>query len=493
MPTRVDWQQIKDAWSDEQVILCLNSRSRHLLLSILPVLNWRATYNHDAASAADWDYIQGIVAEAELELGVAVPVSSIIQYIDELEDLLRSIDSKVCCGSPLFSQMPPGILPNTGTPIQDGIGSPPTTYGDQPISTWGDWSAYKCEAAYYMVEEVATRFEDLGALNDAVDAADITEDTIGWIISKLDALFSHVPLAWDLFNYLKNLVWDNLFNFQAAADSIRAAADDIACAIYQGDGAEDAAADFETAVKAELSGFGLLVADGFPYRSWANIVYTGVATDIEGNQVNLTDVLTAPGTHTCCPPVLPPPPSKAFGYPAEIVGVRLVPTSHFSEVSSVFDANTFTLTLQHENSVSSLLKIEIDVAASPYWGYSPTVSHRGLIYYGIQHDDPLNNAAQAKGTGTLHDISENCFHQAFRAIGIHVSTPYANYLDDLKAQQGIGATWESTTKGLSQNPDVVRTIRFEVITNAESPGASLIITGHPTNPTLRWALYDSSL
>lgn len=490
MPVRVDWVQIKDAWPDETVVLFLNSRARHLLLSIIDSLRWSATYDKQPEAATDWDYIQRIVANAEYELGGAMPVSELIPYIDEIESLLREINAGRCaCESGVFTQQPYGIAPNTGTTIEDGQGTPPTEYGDQPITTWGEWEDYKCEAAYLLTEQVALKLEDFSGLLDDYEPEEITTEMAGWVLSKLNPLLVFISLAWDVFQSILGIGWGTIGDFSTAADEIRANADTIACAIMNSDGARDCAEQFELACQDAVTGAaGDLLLGLFPWEQWANIIYTGKAVTQDGVEVQLTDVLDPPGTHTCC---LPTPPAGASSYPVEILDVTIATDpgheSDYSLDSLTINGASFDLQVSKLTTHGDYLYVDITLAASPYFGY-PGLSHRGLVYRGYTWNWGF----------TLNDISPISagFLQGGQKVGqtsgtnwneANLSYPYAEYGNDLAAYMGLSWTHTpTTTTPLNQDPDQERVLRLRTlfVGNSSQP-----ITITMDNFTLHWALY----
>lgn len=458
MPARVDWTQISGAWPvDETVILCLDNRAKHLLLSILPVLRWKATYSYDQDALDDWDEIQRIIADAEYELGVAMPLTQLIPYIDEVESLLKEIKAGQCaCGESVFTQQPSGIAPNTGTPIIDDSGTPPPFYGEDPITTWEEWHEYKCESAYLLVEQVALKLEALDTLLDATPAEDLTTEMVGWVISKLASLLAFITLAWDIFLGIADIGWSSLGDFSGAAAQIRAAAADITCAIVSSDGAEDCAADFEAACKVAVTSVaGDLMLGLFPWEAWANMIYTGTAIAQDGVEVYLTDVIDAPGTHTCC---LPDAPEGASSYPVQIVDVVPVPAGTMTINSIDFAGATFEVDMTQTTDTGIWWECDIVLAASPYWGASG-VSHKGIVYDELGHTHEGLQVIQTPA-GYLHNTPSWPYSGGNRCW---VSAPTGGYIDELETYMGITFNSESGTNGLNQNPDQERTIRIKFL------------------------------
>jgi hypothetical protein len=378
--------------------------------------------------------------------------------LDEIEQLLREIKAGQCvCSETVFTQQPPGIAPNTGTPIIDDFGTPPPFYGEEPITTWGEWHDFKCESAYLLVEQVALKLEAMDGLLDATPAEDLTTEMVGWVISKIASLLAFITLAWDIFLGIADIGWSTLGDFSGAAAQIRAAAADIACAIVSSDGAEDCAADFEAACKtAVTSAAGDLMLGLFPWEAWANMIYTGTAITQDGVEVYLTDVIDAPGTHTCCLPALP---EGASAYPVNIVDVVPVANpSHFTVNSISYDGATFEVDMTQITFTGQFWECDIVLAASPYYGMTG-VSHRGIVYNELEHTHEGAQAIQTPA-GYLHDTPA---WPASGGIRCWVSAPTGGYVDELETYMGVTFDSESGTNGLNQNPDQNRTIRIKFL------------------------------
>lgn len=283
--------------------------------------------------------------------------------LEEIKALLVQLIASQCCDSNIFIQQPSGIAPNTGTEIEYLEGTEPDEYGDVAITDWDDWAEYKCEAAHLMVEEVAIKFEQLGGLEADYAGEDVTLEMLGWVMAKITPLLIFINLAWDVFQAISGIGWELIGDFSAAAAEIRAASDDIACEISKGDGAKDTAARFEAACKvAVTSAAGDLILSAMPWEAWANIIYTGIAEDNEGNIVYLTDVLDAPGTNDCCGPtkIVVYEGSSPAGYHTYSL------TSQYTAGGTPFERAGlwFKLFDESANKEVSLLSIETDVAVN---------------------------------------------------------------------------------------------------------------------------------
>lgn len=295
---RIDWQKIRAGIPEEDMILVLDRQAINVFLSIMHIFEWRALFRVDDYDFADWDDVQRILSEAEASLGTAMRIQELVPYIDDIETLLTELrDKDICCDAPVTFK-PPGIDKNSGSDIEDDTGPPPTEWGGEPIADWDAWREYKCEAAYEVVSWAAATMRNLADLEE-LDTP-LTADTIAEVLSYIPLIGEFVAVLWYLSFELADQAWDLFADFETAATQIEAAEDEIACAIYQADGPDTAAAAMKTEVQTAVAGlFTSIVAEYLAYDMWMHWVYEGTATDVEGNTQDIGALLT-PGTHDCC-------------------------------------------------------------------------------------------------------------------------------------------------------------------------------------------------
>lgn len=222
----------------------------------------------------------------------------ILDYIDEVETLLAAIRDKPCCDN--VSYAPLGGDENTGgaTDLEDRVGDPPDTWGNEPIADWSEWETYKCGAARAMATlpaEIMRRFDAISAHEDGAGWVDLIGAALAWI----PVVGEPAEILWIWIGNIIDAGLDWAVDFEGAAQEIEAAQADIECAIFQADGVEAAATAMENAVQDAVTG---LLASAFvpffPYQMWTNIIYQGYFINEDGDRVDLDTVITP--ADDCC-------------------------------------------------------------------------------------------------------------------------------------------------------------------------------------------------
>jgi hypothetical protein len=242
---RVDWAQIKSLWpAGDERILILNQRAINLLLSLLPRYEWLATYGHTDEAIEDWDDIQALMSETEMELGTAMKVQELIPYIDEIEDLLRGLNEVGnCCDAP---------DPSNGDfytdPVEDYVGDVPQNIIDagyaSDTSDWDGFMDYKCMICHLFVDQIEA---DLRQLAPTVKASGLIVggfSTVAAVLALLAVptgglsllvagIVAATAVVADAYAALAVLGSAGLL---ALADELASDHDEIVCAMYQADG-----------------------------------------------------------------------------------------------------------------------------------------------------------------------------------------------------------------------------------------------------------------
>ena len=256
LPPRVDWSQIKGKWvADDRRVAILDNRAIHLVLSLMPRFQWAATFDHDEEAQTDWDEIQRIITNAEFELGVAMPLSEIIQYIDEVESLLTALVAhSQCCGQPAD----PTFGDYYTDPVIDGAGNVPQNIVDSgyasSTSDWAGFDDYKCMIAHLMIEslEMTLRqflptFDSSGAIIGGIGSVAALLGTIitlagGPVTIGIIALVGAVAAVYEGITALGEDLTEDL------ADKIATNHDELACSIYHADGSQDAVVELKAKI-----------------------------------------------------------------------------------------------------------------------------------------------------------------------------------------------------------------------------------------------------
>lgn len=253
MADRVDWQTIRDAYDDEDVILILNSRVAGILSSLWHRLEYEATYRVNAYDFADWDYLQRILADGSSEIGHPMKLSELLPYIDEVESLLRALQSlgkSECCDVYERNDFTGGEQ-YTDTVI-DGVGNVPQNVIDAGFASgttdWTGYAVYKCLAGHLIVQDISRKLRQFAELADtagdiniglgliAAVAAALIVAPAGILLTAFAVLGSFLTVS-QIYDGLLGLAEDDL---EEAADAIDSVEDELACLIYTSDGTDDA-------------------------------------------------------------------------------------------------------------------------------------------------------------------------------------------------------------------------------------------------------------
>jgi hypothetical protein len=327
-PVRVDWSQIKAHWpSGETCVLLMDRRAIHIVLSIFDRFAWPATFSHANEAAEDWDYIQRIMADAEYELGVAMPLSEIIPLIDDVESLLAAIrDHAQCCGpvdatdGDWYTDM-----------VVDEVGSVPENIINAGFATgpsdWAGFDDYKCIIAHVMVESMERNLRDLVPLYG----------TSGEILGGIGAVLSIIgtiaapagPLAVGIIGttiavggLMVLLAGLGEIATEALADSVSEDAEELACAIYQADGSDAAVVALQNKLDELYSDVNAAVLKAMNLGPSLKALYAGRYDQID-IAANMASQGYDPEDYDCT--CTEPPPE------GDIYGIAIRVTEHNSE------------------------------------------------------------------------------------------------------------------------------------------------------------------
>jgi len=161
MATRINWVAIQEYITENDMLLFVLPRHfQQLLLTLAPMLKWRATYNRAGYDYADWDDLLALVDGGIDELMGGIMLSDIIGYIDEIETKLDQLINKAdCC-------LPDGIttffapVPLSATPDYPYDGETyPATYAGIAMDDLADYQAHLCGAANSMIDNIIAGLE----------------------------------------------------------------------------------------------------------------------------------------------------------------------------------------------------------------------------------------------------------------------------------------------------------------------------------------------
>jgi len=254
---RIDWATIKDKLDDVTAVYLLTHRQASLILSNIESLEWKATYRDFDYDYSDYDELQLEVADLHHNLTMPVNLVDIITYIDEIESLLRALNTQSqCCIQQDFSD---GNLYTDS--IVDGVGDVPQNIVDagyaSSSSDWAGFDDYKCLIANIQIENMVSQLRTLAPYVDNAGAIIGGIATVTAILGAIltgTASFLVIGLIGSLAaaaEMINNVTSGALL--ETLADELWSKKDEAACAIYLGDGADLAVAEFKSWIDEEFN------------------------------------------------------------------------------------------------------------------------------------------------------------------------------------------------------------------------------------------------
>lgn len=243
-----DWLTIKAKFGDRTALYALTTAQASLLLSIAPQLEWEKTYRAFGYDFADWDYLQAEVAD--LQRGLTMPV-----YIDDLVSQLKqmtdAIISLYCCpdGTPLD---PTDGDQYTDQYTENEANGVPTNIVDAGYADddddWDGFNSYKCMVSHVTVESLARKLDQFEELADVAAVGMLSVGAILAILGTVIGVISGGSFIIILAILGGAAAVANLYQeitdaaeglFADAAEEVREYAQDLACALFAGDGPND--------------------------------------------------------------------------------------------------------------------------------------------------------------------------------------------------------------------------------------------------------------
>ena len=247
---QIDWQKIKSRLGDDTALFTLTLRQASMLLGLSEQLTWEKTFRVDDYDWADKDILDADIADLQRNLAMPTNLVDIIQYIDEIEGLLRALQGVTSCcdgeditGGDEFTE-----------PVYDGVGDVPANVISAGyatgVSDWVGFADYKCMIAYVMVDQMELRLRKLATLTD--ETGDILGGVIvvsGIIVSLFTVILTG-GLSVMAVGILASLgvsaaLWKAITdatNLDELADEVVDNKEALVCAIVGGDGTYDSIA-----------------------------------------------------------------------------------------------------------------------------------------------------------------------------------------------------------------------------------------------------------
>ena len=237
---QLDWNKIKSKLDDDTALFALTLRQASMLLGLSEQLTWQKTFRLDNYDWADKDDLDADVADLQRNLAMPTNLVDIIQYIDEIEDLLRALQFTAgCCND---YDVTDGD--EYTDDVEDGVGDVPANvisagYATD-VSDWAGFDDYKCVISHVTVAQMDIR---LRMLAPYVDAAGAVFGGLATVVAIVTTIFTGGLTAMTLGILAASgsvaLLYHSLTSgsfLEALAQNVVDNQEELACAIYHGDG-----------------------------------------------------------------------------------------------------------------------------------------------------------------------------------------------------------------------------------------------------------------
>ena len=247
---QLDWVKLIARFADVTGLYFLTHRQASLLLSLTEQLTWEKTYRAFDYDFDDWDTVQLEVADLQRYLTMPVNLVDLIGYIDEIEELLLALQVTAnCCDG--NSDISDGDL--FTDVVVDGVGDVPQNIIDagyaEDVDDWDGFDDYKCMISHVIVDSMEAKLRKLAPF---VDSAGVIIGGIATLTSIVTVIFSGglSVLALGLIAatgstaLLYKLLTSGSFLI-GIADDVSDDHDELACAVYNGDGSAGSLASLD--------------------------------------------------------------------------------------------------------------------------------------------------------------------------------------------------------------------------------------------------------
>jgi len=298
---QIDWQKIKSRLGDVTALYALTHRQASLLSSLAEQLKWEKTFRINDYDFSDKDELDADIADLELQLQMPTNLVDIIQYIDEIEDLLRALQGVTSCcdgeditGGDQYTD-----------PITDGEGDVPQNiidagYADD-AEDWAGFASYKCMISHLMVLQIEYRLRKLATLAD--ESGDILGG-VAVITSVIVTIFTVVitggltAMALGILATTGTaaVLWKAITdatNLDDLADEVDENHDELACSIYGSDGSVDAIASLKSKIDELFTGSAAIILKNLNIDATLKALYSGGYGDQD-----IADIIATTGYST---------------------------------------------------------------------------------------------------------------------------------------------------------------------------------------------------
>jgi hypothetical protein len=312
----VDWENVKSRLADDTALFALTVRQSAILLSISEQLTWEASFRTNGYDFSDWDTLQSEVADLQAQLAMPVDLSTLIQHVDEIEDLLRLLQSTGdCCEGHDWTGGEGYTVPITEGE-SNGVPSHLISSGwATDDDDWSGFEEYQCHVAHVLVNNMGHKVVQLLDVFDDAGTLIIGVGAIAGLIALLVGSAATVLVAGILLAAgSASKLWDQLVEGGADIipdfEEIETARDALVCAWVDpaNDGVDSRITALHAAIDTEFSIAEAEILKALMPTEWIRAIYTGQWSDgtttLDISQ-RMVDAGIGPGTYTCdCSPQL---------------------------------------------------------------------------------------------------------------------------------------------------------------------------------------------
>ena len=279
---QLDWPKIKSRLADDTALFALTLRQASMLLGLSEQLTWEKTFRVDDYDWADKDLLDADIADLQRNLAMPTNLVDIIQYIDEIEDILRALEQHAgCCDAGDISDGD-----HFTDSVTDGVGDVPQNIIDAGYATdaadWAGFDDYKCMIAHVSVDQLEVKTREI---SKAMDKESTTYAIIGGI-AVLTGIITHIftaglsTLTVAILTSLgaSSLLYKSLLDWELMedlADDVATNHDALACAFYFSDGVDDSISQLNDKIDELFSAPEALVLKNLNIAPTVKALYAG--------------------------------------------------------------------------------------------------------------------------------------------------------------------------------------------------------------------------
>jgi hypothetical protein len=469
-----DWLTIKGKFGDRTALYALTTAQASLLLSIAPQLEWRKTYRAFGYDFADWDYLQEEVADLQRGLMMPVYIDDLIGKLDELTDAVFSL---YCCPDGTIVDLTDGdqyvdrYTEDEPNGVPDNIVS--SGYADDD-DDWEGFYDYKCMISHIAIESLAQKLDKFEELADSATIGLLSTGAIlvvlGTVIGVLSGgtfvivlvILGGLAAIAEMYQELSEAAEGF---FVDAADEVRANAQELACALFAGDGPTESYDLMISKADAILTAPVAAVVQLMNMKADLKALYSGRynETDVAARLAEIGYETVGYDCSGCDEE--PPPTGYHLAYPLEQEGWDL--GDDCSNNGSSYDPDTGILILSYTNNSGNSTKFGAEFGISPnqFAEHGWKITYLSASIPGSQKNFSPSNFTLVKGNYKIHESSPGVWW----AVG----TVLAGY----NSENHSGSLWETWA---DQWPNVKLGDEFvgDMLTFTETPDNSAPTGGY---------------